>query len=146
MRTKKISIKKVQIAFANAIKRRDGGCLIRDCEPCYGQLECSHYHTQGSTPSLMFYPPNAYTQCSKHHWNHHNRREAFFVNVYYHWIMGHHYSDVQKMEILKNRYIKYTDELKTEIIRLCNEDKLDELTELIEKELGYGKTESNNED
>jgi hypothetical protein len=47
-----------------------------------------------------------------------------------------HRADIGKLYDLKNRYIKYTDELKAEIIRLCNADKLDELTELIEKELG----------
>lgn len=146
MRKHKIPLDKVQKAFNDAIKRRDARCMIKDCEACYGQLECSHYHTVGSHPSLRFYPPNAYAQCQKHHWNHHNRKEPALVNTYYHWIIGYHYNDVQKMEELKNRYIKYTDELKAEIISLCNADKLDELTELIEKELGYGKEESRNED
>ena len=135
MRRNKIPLKKVQVAFSNAIKRRDCKCMIRDIEPCYGSLECSHYFTQGSTPSLMFYPKNAYAQCSKHHWNHHNRREAYFVNIYYDWMLGHHYKDLLEMENMRHKYIKYTDELKAEIIRLCNEDKLDELEELIKKEL-----------
>lgn len=133
MRKNKIPIKKVQIAFSNAIKRRDCRCMIRDYEPCYGQLECSHYFTQGSTPSLMFYPPNAYAQCSKHHWNHHNKKES--ADVYKNWLLENHFEEADFMARNRNNFIKYTDELKAEIIRLCNADKLDELTDLIEKEL-----------
>ena len=40
-----------------------------------------------------------------------------------------------KMNILRFKFIKYTDDLKAEIIRLCNEDKLDELQTLIEEKL-----------
>ena len=40
------------------------------------------------------------------------------------------------MEVLRHRYIKYDDDLKAEIIRLCNADKLDELQKLIEEKLG----------
>ena len=71
MRKNKISLDKVQEAFNSAIKRRDMRCMIRDFEPCCGQLECSHYYTVGSSPSLRFYPPNAYAQCQKHHLKHH---------------------------------------------------------------------------
>jgi hypothetical protein len=41
----------------------------------------------------------------------------------------------QLMDRLRHRYLKYTDDLKAEIIRLCNEDRLDELKTLIEVEL-----------
>lgn len=136
MRKHKISLDKVQKAFNDAIKRRDCRCIVKDIEPCFGQLECSHYFTVGGSPSLRFYPPNAYTQCQKHHWNHHNKREAFFVNVYYHWMIDNHSKDLQEMNVLRFRFIKYTDDLKAQIIKLCNEDKLEELTELIKKELG----------
>lgn len=132
MRKNKIPIKKVQIAFSNAIKRRDCRCMVRDYEPCYGQLECSHFFTQGGNPSLMFYPLNAYAQCSRHHYNHHNKTARTYIE----WMQNNHQADLDKMAVMRNKYIKYTDELKAEIIRLCNEDKLDELTELIKKELG----------
>lgn len=134
MRKNKISLAKVQEAFNSAIKRRDMRCVIRDYEPCSGQLECSHYHTVGSSPSLRFYPPNAYAQCQKHHWNHHNKKES--SEVYHKYLMHCHMYYLLKMESMRNCYIKYTDELKAEIIRLCNADELDELTELIEKEMG----------
>jgi hypothetical protein len=39
------------------------------------------------------------------------------------------------MKSYRYGYIKYTDDLKAEIIRLCNADKLDELKELIEENL-----------
>lgn len=126
-----IPIKKVQIAFSNAIKRRDKMCKVRDYESCFGKLECSHFFTQGSSPSLMFYPPNAYAQCQKHHWNHHNKRMPFYVE----WLSTYHSSDFVEMQTLRNCYIKYTDELKRKIIQLCNEDKLSELEVLIKKEL-----------
>lgn len=110
--------------------------MIRDYEPCCGQLECSHFYTVGSSPSLRFYPPNAWTQCSKHHFNHHNKwkknidRKAFEAAV-----IAKYCEDLDYMESHRNRFIKYTDELKSEIIRLCNADKLDELKELIEENL-----------
>lgn len=134
MRKGKIPLKKVQAAFSSAIKRRDKVCIIRDFEPCCGGLECSHYFTQGGSPSLMFYPPNAYAQCSRHHWNHHNKRED--ADVYRSRLleMGKA-EELASMELLRSRYIKYTDELKLEIIRLCNGDKMEALKELIKNEL-----------
>ena len=134
MRRHKISIDKVQEAFNSAIKRRDCRCMIRDYQPCYGQLECSHFFTTGSSPSIRFYPPNAYAQCQNHHWNHHNMRED--VMMYYNWMENKHPEDLEKMEVLRHKYIKYDDDLKSEIIRLCNADKLDELQKLIEEKLG----------
>jgi hypothetical protein len=130
-----IPLAKVQEAFNAAIKRRDGRCMIKDYEPCCGKLECSHFFTVDSSPALRFYPPNAYAQCQKHHWNHHHRTEPYFINVYLHWMMGNHYNDYDKMNCLRHKYIKYTDELKAEIIRLCNEDRLEELKTLIEENL-----------
>ena len=47
-----------------------------------------------------------------------------------------HEEDIGVMGHLATSYIKYTDELKAEIIRLCNADKLDELQKLIEIRLG----------
>jgi hypothetical protein len=137
MRKNKISLDKVQEAFNSAIKRRDGYCKIRDYEPCFGALECSHYYTVGSSPSLRFYPPNAYAQCQKHHWKHHNSKEWSDENYdrYFEWLEENHREELEVMSALRSRYIKYTDELKAEIIRLCNADKLDELKELIEEHL-----------
>ena len=133
MRKNKISLDKVQEAFNSAIKRRDGRCMIRDYEPCCGHLEASHFFTVGSSPALRFYPPNAWTQCAKHHWNHHNKKES--ADVYEKWITENHYEELQRMKSYRYGYIKYTDELKAEIIRLCNADKLDELQKLIEEKI-----------
>lgn len=133
MRKNKIPIDKVQEAFNSAIKRRDKRCMIRDYEPCCGQLECSHFFSVGSSPSLRFYPPNAWTQCQKHHWNHHNKKDGAYAYMIFMDI--EHLDDVAYMLEAKNKYIKYTDDLKAEIIRLCNADKLDELKELIEEKL-----------
>lgn len=133
MRKNKISLDKVQEAFNSAIKRRDMRCMIRDYEPCCGQLEASHFYTVGSSPALRFYPSNCYAQCQKHHWNHHNKKES--SGVYEKWITENYYEELQRMKSYRYGYIKYTDNLKAEIIRLCNADKLDELKELIEGEL-----------
>ena len=131
MRKNKIPFEKVQKAFNDAIKRRDCRCVVQDYETCSGQLECSHFLGVGSNPALRFYPPNAYSQCTKHHWNHHNKKMPFYEDF----MLNYHQEDWLKMQNLKHKIIKYTDELKAEIIRLCNADKLDELKELIEKEL-----------
>ncbi len=135
MRKHKIPMEKVQEAFNSAIKRRDGRCMVRDYEPCCGGLECSHYFTVGSSPSLRFYPPNAYAQCQKHHWNHHNKWHRGDIYSYDWYMVKNHKTDLEKLEKNAFKYIKYTDELKAEIIRLCNEDRLDDLKVLIEKEL-----------
>lgn len=137
MRRHKISIDKVQEAFNSAIKRRDCRCMIRDYQPCSGQLECSHFFTTGANPSIRFYPLNAYTQCQKHHWKHHNVwKNGDNLISYQGWLEEHHKQDLEEMEVLRHRYIKYDDDLKAEIIRLCNADKLDELQKLIEEKLG----------
>ena len=131
MRKHKIPLSKVQEAFNAAIKRRDGRCMVRDYEPCCGELECSHFFTVGSSPALRFHPYNAWTQCRKHHWNHHNKKLAFYED----WMMNNHLDEHTKLGQLSHKYIKYTDELKAEIIRLCIEDRLEELKTLIEGEL-----------
>ena len=131
MRKNKISLDKVQEAFNSAIKRLDMRCMVRDFEPCCGGLECSHFFTVGANQSIRFYPPNAYAQCQKHHFNHHNRQDNFYAE----WVKENHGADYDYMLQTRHRFIKYTDELKAEIIRLCNSDRLDELKTLIEGEL-----------
>lgn len=133
MRKHKIPLEKVQRAFNDAIKRRDRICMVKDFEPCFGQLEASHFFCVGSSSAMRFYPPNCYAQCQKHHWNHHNKDVPFYFNF----MTYFRRDDLDYMETHRNMYIKYTDELKAEIIRLCNADKLDELKELIEKELEH---------
>lgn len=136
MRKNKISLDKVQQAFNAAIKRRDGRCMVRDYEPCEGELECSHFFTTGASPALRFYPYNAWTQCHKHHQRHHTLWKHDDPWTYKRWIMLDHFVEFDWMYRHKNRYIKYTDELKAEIIHLCSKNRLEELVEPIEKELG----------
>ena len=54
---------------------------------------------------------------------------------YFDWLDESHREELETMSALRGKYIKYTDDLKSEIIRLCNEDRLDELKALIEGEL-----------
>lgn len=131
MRKNKIPLKKVQIAFSNAIKRRDMRCMVQNYEPCSGELETSHFFTQGANPSIMFYPPNAYAQCSHHHYMHHNGKMRFYEQ----WIITYHSAAWLRMQKLRHGIIHYTDGLKSKIIELCNNDQLEELKELIEKEI-----------
>lgn len=133
MRKHKISIDKVQEAFNAAIKRRDCRCVIRDFEPCEGHLECSHYYTVGSSPAIRFHPMNAWTQCQAHHWRHHHAMES--RHTYFKWMTENRPEDLARLDGMRHRFIRYTDALKTEIIRLCNDDRLDELQKLIEREL-----------
>lgn len=132
MRRRNIPLDKVQDAFNAAIRRRDSRCMVRDYEPCSGKLECSHYHTVGGNPALRFYPPNAYSQCQRHHFNHHCKTDSSFYAM---WMLESHKEDAEKMEALRHRFLRYTDELKAEIIRLCDNDRLDELKALIESQL-----------
>lgn len=125
----KIKTKEVQKAFSHAIIRRDKRCMIQDYETCYGRLECSHFFTQGSTPSLMFYPYNAYAQCTKHHFNHHNKKED--KDLYRTWLEENHPCELSYMESVKNHYIKYTQDVKATIINYCNNDDLEGLTSYI---------------
>ena len=133
MRKHKISLDKVQEAFNAAIKRRDKKCMIDDFDPCCGQLECSHFYGVSESPALRFYPPNAYAQCHLHHWRHHHGKGRKYW--YDNWMTQWHFKDKCRNLVLKFKSIKYTDELKLEIIRLCNADKLDELKELIEENI-----------
>ena len=130
MRKNKISLDKVQDAFNAAIKRRDRRCMIRDYEPCCGELECSHFFTTGASPALRFYPFNAWAQCQKHHHYHHTKWSPCDMWSYRRWLEDNHVYEYLWMQQHSHSYIKYTDELKAEIIRL-----LDELAELIEGEL-----------
>ena len=124
-----IKLREVQRAFSHAILRRDKRCMIYDFETCYGRLECSHFHTQGSTPSLMFYPFNAFAQCTKHHFNHHNKKED--SKMYYNFLLANYPDELEYMDSVKNHYIKYTQEIKRTILILCESDRLDELAEYI---------------
>lgn len=129
----RVSMKNVQQAFSQAIRQRDCICMIRDNEPCFGELQCSHFFTQGSSPSLMFYPMNAYAQCSRHHWNHHNKKEC--KNVYFNFMKDYHHDELAFMNRNRNKSIRYTNDLKRKIIKLCRENRLEDLRDLIRAEL-----------
>ena len=88
--------------------------------------------------SIFESEPHASSEVSPpHQWKHHNVwKYGDNLISYQGWLEEHHRQDLEKMEILRHRYIKYDDDLKAEIIRLCNADKLDELQKLIEEKLG----------
>lgn len=123
----KIPMIDVQKAFNKAIRKRDGRCMIKDYDFCNGGLECSHFFKVSSNPTLRFYPFNAYTQCQRHHWKHHNISERPYIDF-----LLHFYPDeLQYMKTVRKRCIKYSEPLKAKIIELCNSGKLIELRDLL---------------
>lgn len=132
MRRSMIPMKKVQQVFSHAVLRRDCRCVVRGYEPCGGSLECSHFFTQGSSPALMFYPANARARCRRHHWEHHCKKDGFYRR----WLEMNDPKEFEWMERARSRFIRYTDDLKSRIIELCEDDRLDLVAELVRKELG----------
>lgn len=128
-----MTIEQVKRAFSKAIINRDCVCRIRDYEACTGALECSHYHTQGSSSALMFYPFNAFAQCSKHHFNHHNKKSC--MNIYKLWLQDMYPDEYEYMETVKSKIVKYSEEDRQKIVMLCNLGKLDELARFIRGKL-----------
>lgn len=118
-----LSITKVQTAFNDAIRRRDNMCRVRDERPCAGGLQCSHFYPVGSNNTLRFYPHNAYGQCAGHHLSHHNRNPAF----YFRWITEVYPTQVNYMESVRHKTIKYTQEVLKTIYEYCITDNLDDL-------------------
>lgn len=77
-KVKKLTITKVQDAVNYAIRKRDGGCINHD-GTCCGRLEASHFFGKGGNGGLRFYPPNIHGQCTKHHFDHHQRNPLCYV-------------------------------------------------------------------
>ena len=122
---KKLTPAKVQAIFNTAIRRRDGGCVTNDVT-CKGRLECSHFFTRGGNGGLRFHPDNAHAQCSNHHFEYHNRNPLPYTR----WMEEH--VSIPALEALKTKTVRYTQPVLKEIVRLCDEDKLDELKEYVE--------------
>lgn len=57
------------LAWARAVKRRDGGCVLRGCGhgQCAGRLESHHIKPFRDWPELRYEVSNGATLCMKHH-------------------------------------------------------------------------------
>jgi hypothetical protein len=128
-----LTITKVQKAFNDAIRERDGQCTIagKDCHGyCSGHLECSHFFPVGANSSLRFYPGNAYAQCSSAHFEHHNRNPMIYVS----WMKETKADDLEWMQSVRSKAsVRYNQGTLRDIYAFCKSGKMQELKEYIEE-------------
>lgn len=117
----------VQKAFNRAVVRRDKTCRVGDGSPCAGDLQCSHFFPVGGNSGLRFYPANAYAQCAAHHFSHHNRDPAF----YHVWMAANAAGELEWMERVRGRSVRYTQAILREIMRACDADDLDAVAAIV---------------
>jgi uncharacterized DUF497 family protein len=122
---KKLTTSKVQEIFNAAIRRRDGRCMTPE-GPCSGNLECSHFYAKGGNGSLRFYPPNCWTQCSRHHFDFHNRNVMPYVDLMQNVDQAHW------MKRARGCTIRYGQETLHMVVAYCKADDLDGLTDYVE--------------
>ena len=125
---KKLTKKKVQDTFNEAIRKRDGRCTYDLPHNCSASLQCSHFFPIGSNDALRFYPPNAWTQCAAIHMEHHNRNPLVYVR----WMEENFASSLEYMESVRKRTVKYSQPVLKDIYALCREGKIEALTAYIE--------------
>jgi hypothetical protein len=123
-----LTITKVQKAFNDAIRERDGRCTINHGS-CSGNLECSHFFPVGANSTLRFYPGNAYTQCSSAHFEHHNRNPLIYVS----WMKANKADDLEWMQSVRSRAsVRYNQGTLRDIYALCKGGQMQMLKEYIE--------------
>lgn len=127
MKKKKLSISKVQEAFNKAIVRRDSACMVKNDNPCSGQLQCSHFYPVGGNSGLRFYPYNAFTQCAGHHFSHHNRDPFFYPK----WMQEHCPEELKWMESVRGIPVRYSQYVLSCIYESCKEDDLETVREIV---------------
>lgn len=128
-RKKKLTPALVQIEFNRAIVRRDHKkCMVQDglCR-CAGHPQCSHFFAVKGNSGLRFYPPNAHCQCAGHHLIHHNRDQYFYSK----WMMNHYPEELEWMETVRGRAVRYTQEVLQEILDASKKDNLDRVREIV---------------
>lgn len=123
----KLTPAKVQPFFNTAIRRRDMHCVMTHSE-CSGNYEASHFFAVKSNGALRFYPPNVHTQCSRHHLaEYHNDNPLPYVEF----MMG--LPELEWMEQVRKRTVKYSQETLATILSLCKADDLEGVKVLIER-------------
>ena len=120
MRSKKISITRLQTKFNKMIVERDSICQVRDGRnSCAGQLQASHFFPVGANSVLRFYPFNCFGQCAGHHLAHHNRDPLFYAE----WIKAKYPEELEFMRVAKNKTIRYNQTVLAEIDRILTSQK-----------------------
>ena len=125
-KVKKLTVTKVQDAVNKAIRERDGQCINSDGS-CCGRLEASHFFGKGGNGGLRFYPMNIHGQCSKHHFDHHQRNPLCYVR----WMQENCPEELEWMETARKRVVKYSQPVLRDILSMAKRGALDELTEYI---------------
>ena len=123
---KKLTVTKVQDAVNYAIRLRDAGCINHD-GTCKGNLEASHFFGKGGNGGLRYYPPNIHGQCSKHHFDHHQRNPLCYVE----WMQENLPEELEWMESVRGRVVKYSQSVLEDIQALAKAGELEALTEYI---------------
>lgn len=124
----KITTEKVQKAFNRAIVRRDKICRVRESGTvCAGDMQCSHFFPVGGNGGLRFYPANAYAQCAGHHFSHHNRNPAF----YHEWMMENAPEELEWMESVRGKPLRYSQGVLAEILECCENDDLESVALIV---------------
>ena len=120
MRSKKISITRLQTKFNKMIVERDLICQVRDGRnSCAGQLQASHFFPVGANSVLRFYPFNCFCQCAGHHFSHYNRYPLFFAE----WIKAKNPDELEFMRVAKNKTIRYNQTVLAEVDRILTSQK-----------------------
>lgn len=133
----KLSATKVQNAVNAAIRRRDGACMVRDGRhECAGCLTASHFFSRGGNGALKYYPFNIFTQCLGHHGIHERNQENQDPAFYARWLERHYPEELAWMESARFVVIRYTQALLAEIYEAAKSDRLDDLAEIIYREIG----------
>jgi len=123
---KKLTVNKVQDAVNHAIRLRDVYCINRD-GTCSGRLEASHFFGKGGNGGIRYHPDNIHGQCSKHHFDHHQRNPLCYVE----WMQANKPEELAELEAMRGRVVKYTQEVLRQIKELAQLGDLEALRELI---------------
>ena len=126
-KVKKLSITKVQDAVNHAIRERDGECINHD-GTCSGRLEASHFFGKGGTGGIRFHPDNIHGQCSKHHFDHHQRNPLCYVE----WMQENKPVELVRLENMRGRTIKYNQITLHEIYDMAKRGDLEGIKILVE--------------
>lgn len=118
---------RVQREFNAMITRLGKRCWVKDDTPCSGQLQCSHFFPVGGNSGLRYYPFNAFPQCAGHHFSHHNRNPLFYTR----WMEINYPEELEWMESVRRKPLRYTHEVLRTILSLCVHNKVWELRDYI---------------
>ena len=124
---RKIKTAAVQREFNAMITRIGKRCWVKDETPCSGPLQCSHFFPVGGNGGLRFYPFNAFAQCAGHHIAHHQRNPLFYTR----WMQLNYPDELEWMESVRGRTVRYTQEVLENILFMCRENKVWELRDYI---------------